>query len=629
MRCICHDVLVVGTGCAGFNAADWLTDLGRLDTVIVTEGRYMGTSRNTGSDKQTYYKLSLCGRDADSIGEMADTLASGGDVDGPVALAEAAGSVPGFMKLALMGVPFPTDRYGQFAGYKTDHDPRQRATSAGPLTSRYMTEALERKVLAKHIGILDGYCIVKVIVEKNRLCGFIALYGNEPVYLKCNYAVWCTGGPAGIYQDVVYPESQRGMSGVLLDAGIPGCSLQHWQYGIASVQFRWNLSGTYQQVLPKYVSIDSSGTVHEFLREGLSRAQAEQNISYVFMKGYQWPFDSRKADASSSVDLAVYTESIVKGRKVYLDYRENPSDLRPDFSNLSGEAKQYLENSHALFGTPFERLQKMNPLAVELYKKHGIDLSRDLLEIKVCTQSHNGGIQVDENWKSSLDNLYVAGEAAGTFGAYRPGGTALNSSQVGSMRAALAICCTGGTQAVQPVLSAAEREHLDTFTKLFERKLHASENSLPHASETGAYFRSEMSRSAAFIRDAAAMKELEQKIKDTLCSYDDTVCFEKDGNPVPFYTVYDQLVTSCAVLDAMIRSAELYGSSGGAVVRGVSAVNDNGASHYRLVTVKSDGGFKTEKETVRPVPSDDTWFENVWAEYRKRTENMYGSINTI
>ena len=48
------DALVVGTGCAGYNAADWLYDLGRTDVAIVTEGIKMGTSRNTGSDKQTY-----------------------------------------------------------------------------------------------------------------------------------------------------------------------------------------------------------------------------------------------------------------------------------------------------------------------------------------------------------------------------------------------------------------------------------------------------------------------------------------------------------------------------------------------------------------------------------------------
>lgn len=53
------DTAVIGSGCAGFNAADWLFDLGRRDIALITEGIHMGTSRNTGSDKQTYYKLTL------------------------------------------------------------------------------------------------------------------------------------------------------------------------------------------------------------------------------------------------------------------------------------------------------------------------------------------------------------------------------------------------------------------------------------------------------------------------------------------------------------------------------------------------------------------------------------------
>lgn len=52
------DTVVIGTGCAGYNAADSLFNLGRTDVAIITEGVKMGTSRNTGSDKQTYYKLS-------------------------------------------------------------------------------------------------------------------------------------------------------------------------------------------------------------------------------------------------------------------------------------------------------------------------------------------------------------------------------------------------------------------------------------------------------------------------------------------------------------------------------------------------------------------------------------------
>ena len=81
------DTLVIGSGCAGFNAADTLYDLGRRQIGILTEGVRMGTSRNTGSDKQTYYKLSLCSDAQDSVWLLAKNLFDGGSVNGDTALA--------------------------------------------------------------------------------------------------------------------------------------------------------------------------------------------------------------------------------------------------------------------------------------------------------------------------------------------------------------------------------------------------------------------------------------------------------------------------------------------------------------------------------------------------------------
>ncbi len=140
--------LVIGSGCAGFNAADWLHSLGERDLLLMTEGMTKGTSRNTGSDKQTYYKLSLASDEADSVRALAETLWVDG-VHGDTALVEAACSAQSFYKLVQLGVPFPKNEYGEYVGYKTDHDPRRRATSAGPLTSRLMTECLEAQVRAK------------------------------------------------------------------------------------------------------------------------------------------------------------------------------------------------------------------------------------------------------------------------------------------------------------------------------------------------------------------------------------------------------------------------------------------------------------------------------------------------
>jgi hypothetical protein len=52
------------------------------------------------------------------------------------------------------------------------------------------------------------------------------------------------------------------------------------------VDFRWNLSGTYQQVLPRYVSTDENGEdEREFLREAFE--SDEEMLHAIFSKGYE------------------------------------------------------------------------------------------------------------------------------------------------------------------------------------------------------------------------------------------------------------------------------------------------------------------------------------------------------
>ena len=109
-----YHTIVVGSGAAGLNAALRLHEMGQTDIAIITEGMRMGTSRNTGSDKQTYYKLSLGGEVQDSVRQMAATLFEGGCVDGDIALAEAANSIRSFFHLVELGVPFPINESGEY-----------------------------------------------------------------------------------------------------------------------------------------------------------------------------------------------------------------------------------------------------------------------------------------------------------------------------------------------------------------------------------------------------------------------------------------------------------------------------------------------------------------------------------
>ena len=588
-----YHTLIIGTGCAGFNAADRLFDLGVTDIAIITEGRLMGTSRNTGSDKQTYYKLSLCGSDGDSVREMADTLYSGGGVMGEHALAEAAYSTRCFMRLVELGVPFPTNEYGEYAGYKTDHDPRTRATSCGPLTSKYMTEALEKSVIRKGIEIIDNQQVIKILCDKSSVTGVacVSTVTGECTVIACQNVILCTGGPAGIYKNTVYPESQHGATGLAIEAGVSLSNMEEWQYGIASIKFRWNLSGTYQQVLPRYISVDADGNETEFLYEALG----EKSLGLIFLKGYQWPFDTRKIEGSSKVDLLVAAE-IKKGNRVYLDFTHNPKGLEKGFGILPAEAFDYLSRSGALFGTPIERLEKMNIGAIELYAEHNIDLYKEKLEIAVCAQHCNGGVTVDMNWQTGLTGFYAAGEAAGTFGVYRPGGSALNSTQVGSLRAAEHIARQSERKSDFPDYRMPEIKH---------GKLNLS--------EIREKYQTEMSRVADFDRNTEGMKKLFDEINVLCEDFFDIVTIDNKSYTAEVFKLYDMAITQRAVLSAMLCSAENIGTHGSALVDKISDKSGGVSRNNRTVTT----GKYSEIKAVSQMPDPDLWFENLLAKKKK------------
>ena len=209
---------IVGTGAAGYNAACRLKAFGVDDILLISENRLGGTSRNTGSDKQTYYKLSLSGDDPDSVREMARTLFEGKAVDGDIALCEAALSTRSFMHLVESGLPFPTNRYGEFVGYKTDHDPRTRATSIGPYTSRAMTQALELEADNLEVPFRNHLQVIRILSDGKKCLGLLCLdntSSDEPHFVAIEAAnvILATGGPAGMYLNSVYPQSQHGACG--------------------------------------------------------------------------------------------------------------------------------------------------------------------------------------------------------------------------------------------------------------------------------------------------------------------------------------------------------------------------------------------------------------------------------
>ena len=102
--------------------------------------------------------------------------------------------------------------------------------------------------------------------------------------------------------------------------------------------------------------------------------------------------------------------------------------------NWSTEAKEYLLSAGGRRQKSVWKGLRSSTFRLLIFSKVKVDLSKEPLEIAVCAQHINGGADVDINWQTSVENLFAVGETAGTFGIYRPGGSALNSTQVGALR---------------------------------------------------------------------------------------------------------------------------------------------------------------------------------------------------
>ena len=576
-----YKALIIGSGAAAYSAADRLFKEGVTDIAVVTENRLSGTSRNTGSDKQTYYKLSMDGHTPDCAYKMASDMFSGGSCDGEKMYIEAVNSSECFLILCDYGVGFPKDSHGCYPGYKTDHDNTLRATSVGPLTSKKMTEKLEYQVTEiNKTPLLDNKQVIKILVKDSRAYGVrvLDLLSEKEENIYAENIICSTGAPACIYEESVYPESQHGMTGVLIESGVRMCNFTQRQYGMASVDFRWNVSGSFMQVIPRFVSIDNDGNEREFLKDCFD--DINEAYSFVFLKGYQWPFSFDRSDKSSLIDIAVHSETS-KGRKVYLDYTKNPENFC--FDALSDEAKDYLIKTDSLCDTPIERLTKLNSKAIDVYLRQGIDINKDLLRIAVCAQHNNGGVYTDNNFESDIKGLYVTGEAAGTFGLSRPGGSALNDTQVGGLVAAKHI-------AKKPSLTFDYKdEDSDTVIE--------KDDTINYS-----YLKKKMSNVASFRRDYEGCCDLLKEVTSLLENYP-----LKHKNLSEYYRDKDMLISMKALLEAFIAELPETGSRGGAIfIKNNEIVKEN--RYYRdYLTITKDG--KAGYIKVSPVPAETKPFE--------------------
>jgi len=657
-----YNTIVVGAGAAGMNCAvhlyEFMTDAGIKDAqnriAIVTAGLGLGASRMSGSDKQTYYKMGTSRETPDSAEEFAKTLTAVGCCHRDIALAEAIGSLREFYHLVQAGVPFPHDSMGSYIGYKTDNDPYERATSAGPKTSKYMTECLEKQVRRYGIQIHDHKEVAQFLTtgtgDLKRIVGVVTidnekLTGNDyaiNIYY-CKNLVLAAGGPGELYKTSVYPKGQLGIHGIAFRAGVGAENLTESQFGLASIKFRWNVSGSYCQSIPRIFSTDTNGkNQREFLTDFFPAMS--KMATNIFLKGYQWPFDPQRIEnqQSSLIDILVFNET-QKGRRIFMDFLNNPigNDSMKEFNidDLESEAYDYLKKTDALQKTPIERLSALNPPAIEIYKENGIDLYSGPLEIAVCAQHNNGGFAVDKWWQSNIPQTFIIGEMAGTHGVKRPGGSALNAGQVGGLRAAEYIVNVYDLDILD--YSDIQPETDKQLSEFVERLDHYKKPSGLVAKKVIAQIQSRMTASAGHIRE---LKDARRALTQALECYkqikEQGFKLENAKDIVTAIQAEHLALTSIAYLKAIVELLEQgSGSRGSHLVLAEDGVEihpdvinkatakplkfkpENQTLRNSILRIKYDYQatdlFTCENIPVRQAPADRKAFEPAWRDYRE------------
>ena len=261
----------------------------------------------------------------------------------------------------------------------------------------------------------------------------------------------------------------------------------------------------------------------------------------------------------------------------------------------------------------------------------GLDITQKPLEIALCAQHNNGGIAVDLWWQTSLPGLFAAGECAGTHGISRPGGSALNAGQVGSLRAAQFICAgsrsCADTSDFRIAADSAVARH-----RTFCQAVLQNENNVTAAIQAA---QRRMSDCGGSIRDCDRMAAAMGQIGEELLGLENRIGVRDAANLYRAYKLKDILTVQYAVLGAMAdfsktvgttRGSALYQDQNGTLRAGLDELfrfrqETKAADRVQQVRLE-DGQLQISWRPVRPLPTGDDFFENIWRQYREN-QNIY------
>lgn len=376
------DVLVVGSGVAGLYCALNLRE--DLDVMVVSKDKIDCTNTSLAQGG-----ISVARDFEDVPFFVEDTLKAGrykNDVQAVEVLTKE--SIENVDYLVSLGLDVDKDEYGNWDYTKEGAHCVNRIIHTQDNTGENVEKTLVQNACdRKNIRISEDTFLVDIIERNNKCIGAVLLKDKEQINVFAKFVVLACGGIGGLYKNST---SQR----ILRGDGL-AVALRH------DIELK---DINYIQIHPT-AFYDESDDERRFL---ISESVRGEGGKLYNVNGEKFVDELLPRD--------VVSEAIFKEMK-----KTNTPYVYLDISFLNSE---YLKNR---FSTIYNKcLEK------------GTDITKEPIKVSPAQHYFMGGIKVDLNSKTSMENLYAVGETActGIHGANRLASNSLLEGLVFSKRAA-------------------------------------------------------------------------------------------------------------------------------------------------------------------------------------------------
>jgi len=401
-RIIKSDVLIIGSGGAGCRAAIEVSNNG-LTPLLVSKGLSF-RSGCTGMAEGGYNAAFAFVDEQDTKDiHFKDTIKGGSYLnDSKLARILVDEATDRLIDLEDYGALFDRQESGELNQRPFGGQTFRRTCFQGDRTGNEIMMALKEEIIKRKIPTIDEVMITSLILNnannnKRKVIGAVglSLKNSEIIFFQSKSVILATGGAGQLYP-VTSNTFQKNGDGFALAYNI-GADL----IDMEEIQFH------------------PTGMLYPDSRKGILVTEAVRGEGGILLNKNNERFMSNYDDRK---ELA--TRDVVS-RAIY-------NEIRNGRGTKNGGV--YLDVTHLDEDIIEEKLETMLFQFLDV----GVDIRKQPMEVAPTAHHYMGGIRIDENCRSTVSNLFAAGEAAGgVHGANRLGGNALADTQVFGKRAGI------------------------------------------------------------------------------------------------------------------------------------------------------------------------------------------------